>query len=259
MSILREQFIERLTRELFARRGSGFVLKGGGAMRALFGSQRLTKDVDLDFVNPKRTANSLHGAISRAIHSAARGLPALHDLVVSEPGKGEQSPRWKVNFRDAHGHRYHMEVEVSRDASRSPPGAVVQQAYIPEAVTTIPRFWVDIYAGPVLLATKLAALLGREVPRDVYDLDLLIDRVGTPDSQLIAWAVERAGVAASPVDVPVDMLWQRLDALSWERFQTELRDSLPEAIADRVDEAEWTAMKLRVGEYGEALLQENGA
>jgi hypothetical protein len=228
------------------------VLKDGGAMRALFGSQRLTKDVDLDFVNPKRTADSLHKTIERAIESAARGLTALQDKQVSSPGKSEVSPRWKVNLRDRQGRRYHVEIEVSRDPERAPPDDTpVQQAFTPEAARGIARFWVDIYPGPTLIATKLAALLGREVPRDVYDLDLLKDAAVAPDKTLIDWAVRRAGIA----DDPVTILWSRLDALSRERFQSELRDALPEPIAERIDESEWTAMKLRVGEYVESLLR----
>lgn len=251
MNSLREQFIERLTRELFARRNSGFVLKGGGAMRAMFGGQRLTKDVDLDFVNPKRTAESLHRTIQRAIAAAVRGLTGLRDMQVTEPGKAEASPRWKINLTDDRGLRYHVEIEVSRDPSRAPPGDVVQQAYTPEAARGIPRFWVDIYAGPALIATKLAALLGREVPRDVYDLDLLKHAAQAPDKTLIDWAVRRAGVSGDPVK----LLWARLDALNWERFRSELGDALPQEIAERIDEAEWTAMKLRVGEYAQTLLQ----
>ncbi|HEX7060690.1 MAG TPA: nucleotidyl transferase AbiEii/AbiGii toxin family protein [Woeseiaceae bacterium] len=91
MASLREQYIERLIREIFLRKGSGFVLKGGGAMRALLGEQRLTKDVDLDFTNPKRSAESLHNTLRRAIAAAARGLP-LSDLRVASPGKEEMSP-----------------------------------------------------------------------------------------------------------------------------------------------------------------------
>lgn len=253
MSDLREQFIERLTRELFGRRGSGFVLKGGGAMRALFGSQRLTKDVDLDFVHPKRTASSLHKMIEGAIESAARGLTALQDKQVSTPGKSERSPRWKVNLRDKQGRQFHVEIEVSRDPERAPPDATpMQQAFTPEAAKGIARFWVDIYPGPTLIVTKIAALLGREVPRDVYDLDLLKEAAAAPEKSLIDWAVRRSGIK----DDPVSILWNRLDALSWDRFQTELRDALPESIAERIDEAEWTAMKLRVGEYVESLLRQ---
>lgn len=251
MDSLREQFVERLVQAIFRRRGSGFVLKGGGAMRALFGSQRLTKDVDLDFVNTKRTADSLHGTIRRAIDSAARSLSALRALDVAEPGKAERSPRWKINLTDAQGRQHHVEVEVSRDPRRAPPGAdVVQQVFVPEAAKGTARFWVDIYAGPTLIATKLAALLGREVPRDVYDLDLLKDFADPPDAALVGWAVERSAAGSDPVST----VWAHLDALTWSRFEAELRDALPAATADRIDEAEWTAMKLRVGEYAESLL-----
>lgn len=220
-------------------------------MRALFGSPRFTKDVDLDFVNARRTAESLHRTIRRAIDSAARGLPAVRALNVAEPGKAERSPRWKINLMDAHGQRHHVEVEVSRDPRRAPPGTdVVQQVFIPEAAKGMARFWVDIYAGPTLIATKLAAMLGREVPRDVYDLDLLKASAEPPDAGLVAWAVERSGAGGAPADT----VRAHLDALTWQRFQTELQDALPAAIADRIDEAEWVAMKLRVGEYAELLL-----
>ncbi|HVC37318.1 MAG TPA: nucleotidyl transferase AbiEii/AbiGii toxin family protein [Gammaproteobacteria bacterium] len=251
MNDLREQFLERLTRALFQKKGEGFVLKGGGAMRALFGSERLTKDIDLDFTNPKRSADSLHHSVGRAIESAARGL-ALKDLVVSEPGKAEASPKWKINFLDAAGQRLHVEVEVSRDPRRAPPGAVVQKPYVPRAAVGIPRFWVDIYDEPTLIATKVAALLGREAARDVYDLDLLMGASAAPSPELVKWAVQRAHLEAQD---PVVVLHANLNALTWGRYLTELRDTLPEASAARIAEREWQAMKKRVGDYVTGLLQ----
>ena len=171
MSTVREQFMERVIREIFLRKGSGFVLKGGAALRAIYGETRLTKDVDLDFTNPKRTAESLHNTISRNIDNAARGLE-IRNLVVSSPGKAEQSPRWKLNFSDPLGQEFHVEIEVSRDPKRAVPGNVIQQRFLPQAAKGISRFWVDIYDGSALIASKIAALLGRGLPRDVYDLDL---------------------------------------------------------------------------------------
>lgn len=250
MNDLREQFLERLMRELFHKKGEGFVLKGGGAMRTLFGNQRLTKDIDLDFMNPKRSADSLHHTLRHAIDTAARGI-ALKDLHVSEPGKAEMSPRWKVNFADAAGQRYHVEVEVSRDPRRAPPGDVVQKPFVPRAAQGIARFWVDMYDEPTLIATKIAALLGREVPRDVYDLDMLKDLSKAPAPELIQWAIARAALGKQD---PLKILWAHLDGLSWARFQTELRDALPPEAAERIDEGEWTAMKLRVGDYAQRLL-----
>ena len=252
MPSLREQFLERLIREFFLKKGSGFVLKGGGAVRTLFGEQRLTKDVDLDFTNPKRTAESLHNTVDRAIAAAARGLP-VQDLRVSTPRKGELSPRWKINFRDPEGQSVHVEVEVSRDPERAPPGGVVQKRFLPAAAVGIGPFWVDIYDEPALITAKLAALLGREVPRDVYDLDLLIGRSPRPRPEQVQWAIARAGLLAAD---SVRVLRARLEALSWDRFVSDLRDSLPEHVATRIDEAEWQAMKNRVGGYADSLLTE---
>lgn len=252
---IREQFLERLTAALFRKRGEGFVLKGGGAMRARFGNERMTKDLDLDFTNPKRSADSLHKTVQHAIEHAARGL-RVTDLQVHEPGKAEASPRWKVNFRDDAGHPVHVEIEVSRDATRVAPGQVVQQRFEPLARRGGTRFWVDVYDDATLATTKLAALLGRAAPRDVYDLDLLMGSGERPSAEQIAWAVQRAGIDDRS---PVDLLWARLDELDWQRYLDELRDALPEDAAARIDEDEWEAMKLRVGEYAEALLADTGA
>ena len=251
MSDLREQFLERLTRELFHKKGEGLVLKGGAALRALFGEQRLTKDIDLDFTNPRRTADSLHKTVGGAIQAAARGLP-VQNLQVSEPGKAEASPRWKINFNDETGQPCHVEVEVSRDAHRAVPGHIKQVRYEPLSAKGIARFWVDTYDETALIATKISALLGREVPRDVYDLDLLMSASKAPSSELITWAVEHADIGNAD---PVKVLWSHLDGLTWQRFQTELQDALPAAVSHRIDDTEWTAMKLRVGEYVQKLLQ----
>lgn len=255
MASLREQFIERLIREFFLRKGSGLVLKGGGAIQALFGAQRLTKDVDLDFTNPKRTAESLHNTVNRAITGAARGLP-VRNLKVSTPRKGERSPRWKINFQDQDGQPFHVEVEVSRDPKRAAPGTVTQKPFIPESLKGIARFWVDIYDEPTLIATKLAALLGREVPRDVYDLDLLIAGSRPPSTEQVNWAIERANVPRRDV---AKILQDRLDALTWNRFQAELQDALPDHIANRIDAAEWRSMKRRVGNYAKERFSDDGA
>ncbi|MDE2345951.1 MAG: nucleotidyl transferase AbiEii/AbiGii toxin family protein [Gammaproteobacteria bacterium] len=251
MNDLREQFLERLARALFHKKGEGFVLKGGGAMRALFGAERLTKDLDLDFTNPKRSADSLHHTVRRAIDAAASGLP-LRDLSVSQPGKAESSPKWKINFADAAGQHSHLELEVSRDARRVPPGQVVQQPFTPKAAAGIPRFWVDIYDPATLAATKLAALLGREAVRDVYDLDLLLHGSTPPTPEQVRWAVERAHLQGQDAQ---DVLRAHLDALDWQRYHTELRDSLPEASAARIDEQEWNALRRRVGEFAAGLLK----
>lgn len=247
----REQFLERFTRALFRTPHSGFVLKGGTALRALFGPDRLTQDIDLDFTGARRTANSLHAGVRHAIDAAARGL-SLSGFTVSEPGKNEMSPRWKINFQTAGGQRHHVEVEVSRDPGRAPPGHIVQRPFTPHAAAGIARFWVDVYDEPTLAATKLAALLGRETPRDVYDLDLLMGVADTLSPALVAWAVARAHLQGQD---PVPVLRAHLDGLSYARFESELEGALSPEVRERIDEAAWTAMKQKVGEYAERQLR----
>lgn len=246
------EFFARFLKELFQRRGEGFVLKGGAAMRALFGENRLTKDIDLDFTHPRRSAESLHNTIGRALKAAGR-TPGLSDFRVSYPSKVEHTPRWKVNFEDADGRRQHVEVEVSLDAVRAVPGVPVQVRYATGALRHIAPFWVDVYDRPALIASKLAALLGRAVPapRDVYDLDLLCAAEESVDNDLVEWALERAGVER--VDA-VALLRDRLDALGWDQYVSQLADALPESESVRIDRNEWSAMKTRVAERLEAFL-----
>jgi hypothetical protein len=242
MSTLREQFLERLLREIFQRHGSGFVLKGGAALRSIYGEHRYTKDIDLDFTNPKRTANSLHNTISSAIAKAARGL-GIREIAISRPGKAERSPRWKVNFKDNDGTPFHVEIEVSRDQERVVPGQVVLQAFSPHADKGIARFWVDIYDQRALITGKLAAVLGRGLPRDVYDLDVLLASGLLPGDEQIHWALASANLAGQS---PRELLLDRMDALTWERFEAELRDSLVGDVAGRIDKREWQSIKGRV-------------
>ena len=104
-----------------------------------------------------------------------------------------------------------------------------------------------------LRPAKLAALLGREVPRDVYDLDLLIPASSPPTPEQVHWAVERAQLR---YDDAKQILSDRLRAMTWSRFQTELFDALPDHISTRFDEVEWESLKQRVGVYAKSLLNE---
>lgn len=241
--------MERFLRELFLR-SEGFVLKGGAAMRALFENHRLTKDVDLDFTHPARTADSLHNMIEHSITVAARDRN-ITQTEISRPGKKERTPRWKLNLTDSTGQRHHVEIEVSRDAVRAAPGTPRQVRYQPQTLTGVAPFWVDVYDMPALIASKLAALLGREVPRDVYDLDTLRRSEQQPDAKQVKWAIKRANLHETD---PVTVLRAHLHAMDWHRFHTELLDSLPPEDAERMNSNEWEAMKQRVGVYAEALL-----
>jgi hypothetical protein len=120
------------------------------AMMALFGPTRLTRDVDLDFPElRKRTADSLHNQVMRALRAALRGS-GVQDARISEAGKAVVSPKWKVSGRTAHGEPFHMKVEVSRRPP--PPGEIRQAAVSGVSAFGLGTYYVDLYDEETLVA-----------------------------------------------------------------------------------------------------------
>lgn len=237
MSDLLQRVQARFLRELFRAGKSGFVLKGGMAVSTLFATSRLTRDVDLDFPAAKRTADSLHNQITRALQQALRGSGVV-DVQISTPGKAELSPKWKVRGSGTSGEPFVMKVEVSR---RPPPPGHVRQAVISGAAAYgLGPFYVDLYDERTLVAMKLAALLDRTATRDVYDLDLLLPS-HIPGPTLIDWALEYAQVQPAEASQRVQ---QKLASLDWNLFRTQML--IDPALLEHYDEARWLDTKNRV-------------
>jgi hypothetical protein len=231
----------RFLRELFRASKGGFVLKGGMAVAALYGTSRQTRDIDLDFPPlDKRTAESLHNQVRRALDHALRGY--VVDVKIHSPGKGEISPKWKVSGRSADGAPFNLKVEVSRRAP--PPGSIRQVTVSGITALGLGVFYVDLYSEPTLAAMKIAALLSpdRCAPRDVYDLDLLLP-VNQPGRELLEWALDVAHVA--PIDAS-QVLREKLEAMPWDLFQTQTLPAIEPTTASRYTADTWKEMKDRV-------------
>jgi len=241
-SALLQRVQVRFLRELFRASKGGFVLKGGMAVAALYGHSRLTRDIDLDFPPlSERTAQSLHNQVRKALDLALRGSGVV-DFKIHIPGKGEISPKWKVSGRSSEGAPFNLKVEVSR---RPPPPGRVRQVALPGvAAFGFGPFYVDLYDEPVLAALKLAALLASDrcAPRDVYDLDLLLP-AHLPGSELLSWSLEAARIA--PLEAS-QALQNKLEAMPWSMFETQVLPSVDPLIASRFDAASWAAMKTRI-------------
>jgi hypothetical protein len=243
-SELLRRFQARFLRELFRSPKSGFVLKGGLALNALYGSSRLTMEIDLDFPpHGKRTADSLHSQIERAIHGALTGMQ-VGQIRLSAPGKAEVSPQWKVSGIAPDGSPFHVKVEVSRRPP-VPAGPTKQHALRSELAPGLPVFYVDVYDESTLAAMKLAALLApnRLAPRDVYDLDLLIADGHHPSTAalrdlLIVLRIAESGAA--------DLLESKFDGMGWDEFSAQVLSALGQDEAARFSPDEWDAMKGRV-------------
>ncbi len=99
------------------------VLKGGLAMRLAHGSERYTKDIDLD-ADPAFPKQRIQGIVRRSIAGAiSSGL--IDDAVVTDPKQTETTLRWKISgFYPGSTEPLHLTVEVSRRTPLVPLGVV---------------------------------------------------------------------------------------------------------------------------------------
>ena len=98
------------------------VLKGGLAMRAVLGSTRYTKDIDLDAVT-EASAGRIQGIVARSIERVLGQPGLLDEAKVSTPKQTETTMRWKVNGKAPGTDRpITLTVEVSRRAWAAPAG-----------------------------------------------------------------------------------------------------------------------------------------
>lgn len=227
--VVRSIFVKSTEREI--------ALKGGFAMRALFGSARHTKDIDLQHdarrANLARTRTLIRSAIRNAV---ATGI--LEDVRISEPKQTDTVARWKIGGRTAGGSQVALTIEVSR---RPMPGddCLTRMEMQPPAEVGGALVMVDTYSADAMAGAKTIALLSenRLAPRDLWDLDILITMRAEPPPHMIDHLrTERARQA----------LFDKLDTMSWKLFREEVLPTLPAGVAEALDQDAFEEMKIRV-------------
>ena len=105
--------------------------------------------------------------------------------------------------------------------------------------------YVETYSPTTLAASKVDALLSsnRVAVRDLFDLyRLAIEMRVDPPTHML----KRLGkdvIAQALAD-----LWPKIDQMTWELARDELLPNLPRQIAEKIDEIEWDAMRMRTEE-----------
>jgi predicted nucleotidyltransferase component of viral defense system len=237
LSQVRDAFQLRLLTFLYrGSTNSSLVLKGGAAMRVLTESARFTQDLDFDH-DPHRSLTSLQKTVRMAIDRAIQGS-GLVGTSISESKQTDTVARWKISGRTSTGENLHLTVEVSR--RQAPDPSHVLKIPVQIADLTLPRVYVSVYDEQALADHKLAALIDdrRTVPRDIYDLELLLARRVCPS----AAAVENLGGKATLIKRVAD----KLDLMSWPLFRDEVLPTLPDETHAHIDADEYLAMKVRL-------------
>lgn len=237
----------RLLSAIFSRSvRNQVVLKGGMAFRALFGSQRATKDIDLA-QDASRSLASLQRLMRQSIQASAQGF--LQDIQVTEPKQTQTTARWKIHGRTAQGTEIALTVEVSRRGI--PEDHIEARHYLPPEDAHTSAVEIDVYSPGALAASKVFALAAdnRVAPRDLYDLDLLVRMKVSPPADLLA--------ALGDPEQVVRRIWDKLDLMTWEQFQSEVSPFLPPSVGERLTEGDFDAMRLRVGEAVQSWLRQD--
>jgi predicted nucleotidyltransferase component of viral defense system len=239
------QFLALLVRQGASR----FVLKGGMAMRALYASVRLTKDVDFDCENNVSQA-SMQTQMPKALDRAAR-LASLTGIDVTQTKKADRSNRWRIRGTTADGTAVNWEVEVSR---RGLPPADFIETRIFEAPLDyrIPNFNVRVYGSAAMAGGKVNALLSdnRSVPRDVYDLSLLI-RHGADPTPLWLRCVPRETLEGKR-----DVVMAKIERIDFALANAELLPYLAPSARDGIDAHRWDEIRLTVTEHVEKWINQ---
>ena len=229
-----------LLREIVGQYGAGrLFLKGGMAMRAVFGSLRLTKDIDFDR-DPSLSLSSAKDGLRHAIVRAAAnaGIRQPEAQVTKASGT---TVRVRLAGRSVSGIDLRFEVEVSGRGLPAPRYRR-KEMVIPPASYGIAPFVVESFTNDMLAAMKVAAAMSAALhaPRDIYDLhDLMLAGVDPSD-------VLSSSPPAMLKEIRNDAT-DKLERVTYARAREELTPYLPSDVRDALKEDQWISYTIEVG------------
>ncbi len=234
------QFVATLMRQGASR----FILKGGMAMRALYGSTRLTRDVDFDCEDTV-SQQSMQTHMTKALVQSAR-LAGMTGARVRQPKKGDRSNRWNVAGSTPEGLGVAWDVEVSRRGV--PPAEFIEtRAFEAPLAYRLPSFHVRVYGPAAMAGGKVNALLSpnRSVPRDVYDLLELIHRDADPVSLWVRRVPREALLGKRAI------VMAKIDGIDFALANSELLPYIAPDARAGIDAARWDEIRIEVAEHVE--------
>lgn len=241
-SLVREALQTRLLVELMSNSvHKELVLKGGMALRAVHGSVRLTKDIDLD-ADANASKERIQGIVKRAIRQAVTS-GFIANSTVTEPKQTDTTLRWKIAGTQPNGTApMNLTVEVSR-RPRIIEGHIVESPLNEAFRQTGRDVKIQVLDPQHIAVTKILALTDplRLAPRDLFDLHVLIEK-GVEDLEklLIQLPSERLEQAMSD-------LWQKIEIMGYDQFRNEVMPYLPNEVAQSIDKDAFEEMGIAVG------------
>ena len=234
---LQRRFLDALYRHISP---GEIVLKGGLALRAVYGQHRRTADIDLD-QDRRRSLTHLQKIIRKAIHIAIRGSE-FSALEISEPKQTDTVARWKVSGKLADGSPLHMTIEVSRrnEINKDDLHTIYLRDIALPGLGTPGK--IDTYTVSILACQKLMAFVNprRHAPRDIYDLSCLLENSDVSNPLRGLSADELHGIKSD--------LWEILESFTWPEFQDQVVTLMDASEAVNFNQDMFEQMQYMVGE-----------
>jgi predicted nucleotidyltransferase component of viral defense system len=229
------QFLAQLMRQSADR----FILKGGMAMRAPYGSARLTKDIDFD-IEDSVSSQSMKTQMPKTLEQSAR-TAGLLNIKVTQTRAGDRSSKWRLDAQLKGDRAMSFDVEVSRRGVPGDEYVTTKTVQAPYEYRISP-FVVRVYTAVALAAAKVNALLSdsRNVPRDVYDLHDFVRQGVDPSSLWIAH------VPREVLQRKRDAVWAKVDGIKFDQAYDELLPYIPPGLRETLDEPRWDSMRADV-------------
>ena len=218
-------------------------------MRALYGSTRLTKDVDFD-CEDNVSQQSMQAHMPKALTQAAR-TAGLRGIEVKQTKKADRSNRWRIRGATSDGVAIAWEVEVSRRGT--PPAQFIEtRSFEVPASYRIPNFSIRVYGPAAMVGGKVNALMSdhRSVPRDVYDLWELIRFRADPTALWIGFLPREVLEHKRP------LIMSKIESIDFALANSELLPYLAPDVRARIDETRWDELRLQVAEQLERWMSE---
>lgn len=220
MQVQERDYVQYLILWLLYSRSEELALKGGMALRLVYGGHRYVEELDFD--GPE------DAAVLKALWE--RVVAGLEDFgVVAEvrgPSGSDVGYTFDVGF---HGPLYDgrdcSEGVVRVDVYRQPAAVDFRRELVHPEYDDVRPFALTVLTLERLLVDKVRAMFVRGRPRDLYDIWLLCHRGVRPEPVLVKRELARYGIRWEP-----DVLEEALDCVrdDWER---DLRPLLPQFVS----------------------------
>ena len=224
------------------------VLKGGTALQfVFFGLRRLSVDIDMD-IDLELTLAQMQETRMKLEKEIKAMMESEGYLFVTDSRFHHALSSLSFQYTNLFGGRDRIEIEIN----------YVNRVHILEpirktvSIDGIPDFSVLVLQPKELFATKIAALIGRGKPRDIYDV-WLIDKsdYNTPDvmADLRRYALFYI-INSMTIGEKTDLYWQiqdqkeRINNTESETFYAALRSVIRRS--DPIDQTELTVRAFRM-------------